>query len=59
VRTLRRNKMTQNNWLKEPKEKKKKKRQYREDDNILEDGLKIGVGLIGLGIGLHVLKEGI
>lgn len=39
-----------NQFFKEPKKEKKKK------ENILEDGLKIGVGLVGLGIGLHVLK---
>ena len=32
--------------------KKKKKK-----ENILEDGLKIGLGFVGLGIGLHALHD--
>ena len=41
-------------WLKEQKKKKKKTRQK---DNLIEDGIKFGVGLVGLGIGLHVLHD--
>jgi hypothetical protein len=44
--------MKDNNWLKEPPKKKKNKK-----DNILEDGLKIGLGLAALGIGLHALHD--
>ena len=35
--------------------KKKKKRKQR--DLLIEDGIKYGVGLVGLGIGLHVLHD--
>jgi hypothetical protein len=42
------------NWLKETKKEKKKK---SKKENLLEDGLKLGVGLIGLGIGLHVIQD--
>jgi len=43
-----------NKFFKEEKNKKKKK---RKDNDYLEDGLKFGIGMIGLGIGLKVLKE--
>jgi hypothetical protein len=45
--------MEQKSWLKEPNKKKKK----RKSNEPMEDILKLGVGMIGLGIGLHALHD--
>ena len=46
--------MKNNNWLKEPKKKKKKKYQ---EENYAKQGMQMGMGLIGLGVGLSVLHD--
>jgi hypothetical protein len=45
------------NWLglKEPKKKKKKKQS--ESENFAKEGMQFGLGMIGLGIGLHALHD--